>query len=141
MPEDPASRLDSVAPRDGDTLKIEEDTGFVAVGGAWKERKQELQAPSTRPLALIVDHESIVAGCQDGTVYRLGFIGSKYRSIHDEPPSADDDGRKKVDGADVVIVDLTELREVWKDFMLPNNAPADHPGRIKLDALKTIGLK
>jgi pyrimidine and pyridine-specific 5'-nucleotidase len=120
-----------------------EKTNFVTIGGAWAEREEDLQKPSTRPLALVVDHESIVVGCQDGTVYRLGFIGSKYQ---DKPPpaiggEADEESRKKLEGADAVIEDLTELREVWKDLMLPPEAPPDHPGRIKVDVLKAVGLK
>ncbi len=120
---------------------------FVSIDGAWKEQEEALQKPSTRPLAMVVDHESIVVGCQDGTVYRLGFVGSKYQ---DRATAATEEAdgetaagtrRRQQEGADAVIEDLTELREVWAELMLPPDAPADHPGRLKVDLVKAIGLK
>ncbi|KDN40691.1 hypothetical protein K437DRAFT_258556, partial [Tilletiaria anomala UBC 951] len=152
VPSDPTLAPGSSADRNKDVdagapVPTADGTSFVVIGGAWQEREEELQAPPTRPLALVVDHESIVAGCQDGTVYRLGFIGSKYGQVALAPTAAEiEEGRKcgqngrAVEGVDAVIEDLTELRHVWAKLMLPPDAPLDHPGRINLDALKTIGL-
>lgn len=43
---------------------------FVPIGGAWKARAAELSTPERNPMAIVLDHESIVVGCSDGLVYR-----------------------------------------------------------------------
>jgi pyrimidine and pyridine-specific 5'-nucleotidase len=43
---------------------------FVPIGGAWEARAAELSTPERNPMAMVLDHESIVVGCSDGLVYR-----------------------------------------------------------------------
>lgn len=102
---------------------------FVPIGGAWAEMEAELQTPSTRPLAMVVDHESIIVGCQDGTLYRIGFAGDRYRpprseaasdQVSDTSDEAAAPGRpRRQDGVDHVIDDISLLRETWSWIMLP----------------------
>lgn len=123
---------------------------FVRIGGAWTDLEPELQARSTRPLAMVVDHESIVVGCHDGTLYRIGFIGDSHRpspSTEEVSPPKDGDvpGQPRCkDGIDLSIDDITLLRETWRGIMLPPNAPPNHLGRqgvVAQDHWAQLGLK
>lgn len=43
---------------------------FVPLRGAWDAHAAELSTPERNPMAIVLDHESIVVGCSDGLVYR-----------------------------------------------------------------------
>ncbi|EPQ30133.1 uncharacterized protein PFL1_02250 [Pseudozyma flocculosa PF-1] len=116
-----------------------------AISGAWAAQASALQVPTRNPMAMVLDHESIVVGCQDGTVYRVGMVGSEYgladAGAEGEGEGQDGDGGEEGKVGDATIRDLTQLREVWKEVFLPHDAPPDHPGRIRRDLVKSIGLK
>ena len=97
-------------------------------------------------MAMELDHESVVVGCADGLIYRIHFVGSDYgpetlvdatTATHGRDPS----GTEGAPGVgDATITDLLQLREVWKEIMVPENEP-DHPGRLRRDRLRDMGLK
>ncbi|SPO32552.1 related to pyrimidine 5-nucleotidase [Ustilago trichophora] len=115
----------------------------VPIRGAWEAQSLDLATPARNPMAMELDHESVVVGCADGLIYRIHFVGSEYGPDTLVDAAAD----KHTNGADVApgvgdatIMDLLQLREVWKEIMVPED-DKDHPGRLKRDRLKEMGLK
>ncbi|PWY98278.1 hypothetical protein BCV70DRAFT_202059 [Testicularia cyperi] len=121
------------------TARGEDEPGskVVPIGGAWAARAAELSVPTRNPMAMVLDHESVVVGCADGSVYRMHFVGSKYSQTADMRVAHTSDGKPI---GDATITDLLQLREVWGDIFVPENQP-DHPGRLKRDRLREMGLK
>lgn len=95
---------------------------FVPLSGAWSAHQQTHQAPSTRPLAMVVDHESLIVGCQDGTLYRIGFVGDAYRPTSEH---------ERADGIDGSISSLSELAQKWRELTLPSDVPHEHYGHLR----------
>ncbi|KAK0569576.1 hypothetical protein OC861_000845 [Tilletia horrida] len=119
------------------------------IRGAWSAEREKLSQPSRNPMAMILDHESCVVGCQDGTVYRLSFVGDEFGDEPDEPepePEAEHLVAKSEEEEESAghhtISDLTQLEQIWSELMLPEDAPHDHPGRwrppTKLEASSAI---
>lgn len=118
----------------------------VPIRGAWEAQSCGLATPARNPMAMELDHESVVVGCADGLIYRIHFVGSDYgpetlvdatTATHGRDPS----GTEGAPGVgDATITDLLQLREVWKEIMVPENEP-DHPGRLRRDRLRDMGLK
>lgn len=117
---------------------VEPAANISPIVGAWSACAAELQTPSRNPMAMVLDHESVVVGCADGAVYRVGFVGSEYRL---QQPHVDETEPASPVVGDATIKDLVELRRVWSELFLPEDAPADHPGRLKRDAVRALGLK
>lgn len=118
----------------------------VAIRGAWEAQSQELATSARNPMAMELDHESVVVGCADGLIYRIHFVGSEYgpETLIDAKSASGSVQANGADGnsgvGDATINDLLQLRDVWKDIMVPENAP-DHPGRLRRNHLKDMGLK
>ncbi len=116
----------------------------VPIRGAWEAHSLDLATPARNPMAMELDHESVVVGCADGLIYRIHFVGSEYgpETLVDAAPNeANTNGSDAAPGVgDATITDLLQLREVWKEIMVPENEP-DHPGRLRRDRLKEMGLK
>lgn len=116
----------------------------VPVRGAWAAQSEDLATPARNPMAMELDHESVVVGCADGLIYRIHFVGSEYGPETSATSSAKawmvngEDGTSKV--GDATITDLLQLREVWSEIMVPEG-DKDHPGRLKRDRIKEMGLK
>lgn len=69
----------------------------------------------------------------------IGFVGNDHsplssKAVETAPAS---------DVGDATITDLIQLRQVegWKDLFLPEGTTDDHPGRVKVDLVKKIGLR
>jgi hypothetical protein len=69
----------------------------------------------------------------------IGFVGDEHspssgKAVETTPAS-------KV--GDATITDLIQLRSVegWKDLFLPKGTKDDHPGRVKVDLVKKVGLR
>ncbi|CAO1632469.1 unnamed protein product [Parajaminaea phylloscopi] len=94
---------------------------FVPLSGAWDAHSAELSQPERNPMAIVLDHESIVVGCSDGLVYRIGFVGADY-SPQSAPGSVDAKVGTSAPETEVighaVIKHLDELRSVdgWRDL-------------------------
>ncbi|ETS61838.1 hypothetical protein PaG_03942 [Moesziomyces aphidis] len=121
--------------------------GLVApIRGAWEAQAGALATPARNPMAMELDHESVVVGCADGLIYRIHFVGSEYgpETLLDAAASSDGASGSGAGGApgvgDATITDLLQLRDVWKEIMVPAGEP-DHPGRLRVDRLKAMGLK
>lgn len=118
----------------------------VPIRGAWQAQSEDLATSARNPMAMELDHESVVVGCADGLIYRIHFVGSEYgpETLVDDKPatnSANANGADSASGVgDATINDLLQLRDVWKEIMVPENEP-DHPGRLRRDRLKDMGLK
>lgn len=118
------------------TASSAKKTNIASVSGAWAANKDELAAPSRNPMAMVLDHESVVVGCADGCIYRIHFVGSQYEEIasdrkHFMPvqqPLKDTDKGPPV--GDATINNLLQLRHVWSDIFVPANAH-NHPGRLR----------
>ncbi|KAK0537428.1 hypothetical protein OC842_001640 [Tilletia horrida] len=130
----------SPAPVSGSTVPADRDhsSSVVPIRGAWSAEREKLSQPTRNPMAMILDHESCVVGCQDGTVYKLSFVGDEYGDEPDEPepepeeikPMLIDHSKEgEASAGHVTIEDLCELEQVWAELMLPDDAPEDHPGR------------
>ncbi|CAO1623991.1 unnamed protein product [Sympodiomycopsis kandeliae] len=113
---------------------------FPRMKGAWSAHAEELSTPERNPMSIVLDHESVVVGTSDGLVYRVGFVGSTYGPESSQPAPAN---AEMETAGDAVISVLDQLRQVagWKDLFLPADAGEDHPGRIKRDAIKKVGLR
>ena len=115
----------------------------VPIRGAWEAESTELATPARNPMAMELDHESVVVGCADGLIYRIHFVGSAYgpETLTATSSTEAKDGAQDAPGiGDATITDLLQLRDVWKEIMVPENEP-DHPGRLRRDRLKEMGLK
>ena len=116
------------------------------IRGAWEAQSSDLATPARNPMAMELDHESVVVGCADGLIYRIHFVGSEYgpESLVEAVTDSNKDGPNGAEGkpgvGDATISDLLQLREVWKEIMVPEDQP-DHPGRLKRDRLREMGLK
>ncbi|KAJ9480011.1 Suppressor of disruption of TFIIS [Pseudozyma hubeiensis] len=117
----------------------------VPIRGAWEAQSADLATPARNPMAMELDHESVVVGCADGLIYRIHFVGSEYGpetlktdAVSGLTNGADADGQPKI--GDATITDLLQLRQVWREIMVPEDQP-DHPGRLKRDFVKDLGLK
>lgn len=128
----------------------ESESEVVPIGGAWQAQAKELAIPTRNPMSLVIDHENLVVGTSEGLVYRVGFVGATYdRGWIDEEEEREKDLDEQLAAAQqakeqvghATIRDLVELREIWKDIVVPLDAPPDHPGRIKIDPIKAVGLK
>lgn len=117
----------------------------VPIRGAWEAQSQDLATPARNPMTMELDHESVVVGCADGLIYRIHFVGSDYgpETLKAAPPVESTHGMNGPEAApgvgDATISDLLQLREVWKEIMVPEH-DKDHPGRLKKDRLKSMGL-
>lgn len=115
----------------------------VPIRGAWEAQSVDLATSARNPMAMELDHESVVVGCADGLIYRIHLVGSEYGPDTLVGAAADKD-TNGADGApgvgDATITDLLQLHEVWKEIMVPED-DKDHPGRLKRDGLKEMGLK
>jgi pyrimidine and pyridine-specific 5'-nucleotidase len=121
--------------------------GLVApIRGAWEAQAGALATPARNPMAMELDHESVVVGCADGLIYRIHFVGSEYgpETLLDAAASSDGASGSGAGGApgvgDATITDLLQLRDLWREIMVPAAEP-DHPGRLRVDRLKAMGLK
>ncbi|KAN0060795.1 hypothetical protein ACQY0O_007454 [Thecaphora frezii] len=112
--------------------------GIAPIVGAWQARAAELQTSTRNPMAMVLDHESVVVGCADGTVYRIGFVGSEY-SLEPRPAENGEEAEEVV--GDATIKKLEELRTVWSEIFVPIDAPPDHPGRKRRDLVRQAGFK
>ncbi|KIS68429.1 uncharacterized protein UMAG_03518 [Mycosarcoma maydis] len=117
----------------------------VPIRGAWETQSADLATPARNPMAMELDHESVVIGSADGLIYRIHFVGSEYgpETLADGSSKADESGdRVSVTPGvgDATITDLLQLRQVWGEIMVPENQP-NHPGRLKRNFLKDLGLK
>lgn len=118
----------------------------VPIRGAWAAQSADLATPARNPMAMELDHESVVVGCADGLIYRIHFVGSEYGPETETDTLATTKGWM-VNGAegtggvgDATITDLLQLREVWSEIMVPEGEK-DHPGRLKRDRVRELGLK
>ncbi|CEH17178.1 hypothetical protein CBOM_03242 [Ceraceosorus bombacis] len=118
----------------------------VPLGGAWQEQADLLAQPPANPMSIILDHESCVVGTSSGLIYRVSFVGNAYTQGWVEADSSNG----KADTAipqrgigDTTITDLVQLRDIWSTLMLPEDSPADHPGRFKprRDLVAAMGLR
>lgn len=105
------------------------------ISGAWKSLSESLQTSTKNPMSLELDHESCVVGCADGTVYRICFVGSEFGREN----QVVENGEEKV--GDGTIKQLLELKERWKELLIPEDAGMDYKGRIKVDLGKKLGFK
>lgn len=115
---------------------------FPPIRGAWSAHADELSTPERNPMSIVLDHESVVVGTSDGLVYRVGFVGSTYGPEIQRPPQLAICPQVTTAG-DAVISRLEELRhtEGWKDLFLPADAGEDHPGRVRVDVMRKVGLR
>ncbi|KAE8224575.1 hypothetical protein CF319_g2557 [Tilletia indica] len=129
----------SPAPISGSTEPADRDhsSSVVPIRGAWKVEADKLSQPTRNPMAMILDHESCVVGCQDGTVYKLSFAGDEFDDASEPEPELEQESStvqeevpmEEESAGHVTISDLSELEHVWSELMLPDDAPDDHPGR------------
>ncbi|CDR87317.1 related to pyrimidine 5-nucleotidase [Sporisorium scitamineum] len=116
----------------------------VPIRGVWEAQSADLATPARNPMAMELDHESVVVGCADGLIYRIHFVGSEYGPESLVDTTGDDTNTNGVDSkpdvGDATITDLLQLRQVWEEIMVPRDQP-DHPGRLKRDRLREMGLK
>lgn len=118
----------------------------VPIRGVWEAQSTDLATPARNPMAMELDHESVVVGCADGLIYRIHFVGSEYgpESLLDTARNGDEvsgDGNEgKPEVGDATITDLLQLREVWAEIMVPADE-VDHPGRLRRDRVREMGLK
>ncbi|TKY84589.1 hypothetical protein EX895_006491 [Sporisorium graminicola] len=119
----------------------------VPIRGVWEAQSADLATPARNPMAMELDHESVVVGCADGLIYRIHFVGSEYGPESLVDTSCDASGNTNTNGiktsasvGDATITDLLQLRQVWQEIMVPEDEP-DHPGRLKRDRLREMGLK
>jgi len=150
----------SAAPVSGSTEPADRDhsSSVKPIRGAWSAEREKLSQPTRNPMAMILDHESCVVGCQDGTVYRLSFVGDEYGDEPDHEPEPEpeptvvapkhEEDAGEESAGHVTISDLSELEHVWAELMLPDDAPDDHPGRWKVppkqdseSAMERLGFK
>ncbi|GAC93780.1 hypothetical protein PHSY_001345 [Pseudozyma hubeiensis SY62] len=144
--EPPATGDDNAIPATADATSPDAtSTITVPIRGAWEAQSADLATPARNPMAMELDHESVVVGCADGLIYRIHFVGSEYgpETLRTDTVSgltngADADGQPKV--GDATITDLLQLRQVWGEIMVPEDQP-DHPGRLRRDFVKDLGLK
>jgi hypothetical protein len=69
----------------------------------------------------------------------IGFVGDEHfpssgEAVETTPTS---------EVGDATITDLIQLRGVegWRDLFLPEGTRDDHPGRVKVDLVKKVGLR
>ncbi|CAD6912280.1 unnamed protein product [Tilletia caries] len=147
----------SPAPVSGSTQPADRDhsSSVVPIRGAWKVEADRISQPTRNPMAMILDHESCVVGCQDGTVYKLSFVGDEFDDAPEPEPEVEEAApvqqqqpEEEESAGHVTISDLGELEHVWSELMLPDDAPEDHPGRwrpapqeVGHTAMEQLGFK
>ncbi|SJX63762.1 related to pyrimidine 5-nucleotidase [Sporisorium reilianum f. sp. reilianum] len=118
----------------------------VPMRGVWEAQCADLATPARNPMAMELDHESVVVGCADGLIYRIHFVGSEYGpeslvdATHNDAGTHSNGVDSKPGVGDATITDLLQLREVWAEIMVPHDQP-EHPGRLRRDRLREMGLK
>ncbi|EJT99849.1 hypothetical protein DACRYDRAFT_117488 [Dacryopinax primogenitus] len=63
----------------GSSQPAQAGNDILPITGIWQASSEELAMPEKNPMSIALDHEEMVVGCADGTIYVLGFVGDTFR--------------------------------------------------------------